>query len=365
MSKKLFVLMSVIVMAAMLLTACGPTTPQTVVETQVVTVKETVVVMETAAPPATDPLVGLGLKVAAVLPGPVNDAGWTTSAYLGLVHLRDAYGYEIAYTENVKGEDAPQILREYAEAGYDVVMAHGFEYADAIYQVAQEYPDTKFFHTNGSADDLANLYTVTFSAGEGGYFMGRLGCQITQSGKIAYVAGTQFPILDHHIAMSRQACADIGKGDVEVIESYVGSWWGDTSTSYELAKAAIEQGVDVLILEADAADAGTVQAAQEAYDAGKYIRVISWVKDKNYLAPNIVIGGWNENVAEELYYAMRLIATGEPGGHYAIGIAEGAVELNPFYGLVPPEVEADIISAYQGYIADPTSLPNLVVRTDL
>ncbi len=376
------VLVSIIVILA--LAACAAPTPQ-VIEKEVVVekvVKETVVVEKekivekevvqtvevekevVVEKAAGSPLEGTHMKVAAVFPGPVNDAGWTTSAYLGLVALRDKYGYEIAYSERVAVADAAQIMREYAEAGYDVVLAHGFEYADPIYEVAQEYPDTNFIQNNGSADDLENLYTITFSAGEGGYFMGRLACQITESGKVAYIAGTEFPILSHHMKMSRQACEDIGKGDVEVIESYVGAW-DDPAKAKELAAAAIEQGVDVLILEADAGDPGTVEAAKEAAEAGKYIRVISWVKDKNYLAPNIVIGGWEERVPRNIEYCVEKIAKGEPGGHFAIGLEEGAVALNPFYGLVSPEVENDIVTTLQKYMEDPGSLPNLEVRTDL
>jgi basic membrane protein A len=194
--------------------------------------------------------------------------------------------------------------------------------------------------------------------------MGRLACQITKSGKVAYIAGTEFPILSHHIKMSRQACEDIDKGDVEVIESYVGSW-ADPAKAKELAAAAIEQGVDVLILEADAGDPGTVEAALEAHENGEYIRVISWVKDKNYLAPDIVIGGWDERVPRLMEYATELAVTDQPGGHFAIGLAEEAVDLNPFYGLVPEEVETDIVTLLQEYKEDPANVPNLEVRTDL
>jgi basic membrane protein A len=356
--RALFALLAVAVVLSPMTAQCGQ--PATVVVTEEV---EKAVTKEVPVG-AESPLTGTKLKVAAVLPGPVNDAGWTTSAYLGLVDLRDKYNYEIAYTEHVGVAGAGQIMREYAEAGFDVIIAHGFEYADQIHAVAEEYPDTNFIHNNGSADDLANLYTITFSAGEGGYFMGRLACQITRSGKVAYVAGTEFPILSHHMKMSRQACEDIGKGDVEVIESYVGSW-NDPAQAKELAAAAIERGVDVLILEADAGDPGTVEAAVEAAEGGKYIRVISWVKDKSYLAPELVIGGWEERVSRNFEYCVEKIVKGEPGGHFAIGLKEGAVGLNPFYGLVPLEVENDIVSTLQKYLEDPASLPNLEVRTDL
>jgi basic membrane protein A len=352
-SRILFTLLAVAIVAAQ----CSQ--PVTVVVT-----KEVEKVVTKEVPAGESLLAGAKLKVAGVFPGPVNDAGWTTAAYLGLVNLRDKYGYEIAYSEQVAVADAEQVMREYAKAGYDVVLAHGFEYADPIHKVAEEYPKTNFIQTNGSADDLKNLYTITFSAGEGGYFMGRLACEITRNGKVAYFAGTEFPVLAHHVKMSRQACKDIGRGDVAVIESYVGSW-NDPAKAKELAAAAIEQGVDVLILEADAGDPGTIEAAVEAAKEGKYVRVISWVKDKNYLAPDLVIGGWEERVPRNIEYCVEKIIKGEPGGHFAIGLKEGAVGLNPFYGLVPPEVENDIVVTLQKYMQDPASLPNLEVRTDL
>ncbi len=384
--KARYTLFALLAIAIMVLGACAAPTPQVVekvvtqivkeevkvVETQVV--KEEVTVVETqvvevekivVATPAPDVMGAMtGQKIAAVFSGPVNDAGWTTSAYKGLVSLRDKYGMEIAYTENVKPADAEQIFRDYAKAGFDIVFGHGFEWAEAIEKVAKEFPDTKFMQTNGGAADIPNLFTVTNSAGEGGYFVGMTACLITKSNKVAYVAGTQFPLLDHHIKMSRQACKDLGK-DVEVIESYVGSW-ADPAKAKELASAAIESGADVLILEADAGDLGTIEAAKEAQAKGNTdLRVISWVKDKNYLAPDLVIGGWREDIVRNMEYVVAKIAKGESGGHFAIGLKENSVGLEPFYGLVPPEIETQVVDTLQKYLADPTSLPTLEVRTDL
>ena len=278
--------------------------------------------------------------------------------------LREKYGYELAYTENVKPADAEQVFRDYAKAGFDVVLGHGFEWSEAIQKVARRYPKVHFIQTNGSAKDVPNLYTITFTAGEGGYFIGLAAAQITRSGKIAYVAGTSFPILSHQIKMTRQAAKDLGK-NVEVLETYVGSWHGDVAKAKELASAAIASGADVLILEADAADPGTIEAAREARAKGKAVKVISWVRDKNALAPDLVIGGWEERVPVLIDYCLARIVKGEPAGHFAIGLKEGAVALNPFYGLVPPEVEKMVKEKLEAYVKDPGSVPTLEVRTDL
>ena len=54
------------------------------------------------------------LKVAMLLTGDINDAGWCQSAYEGLVQAQADYGVEIAYTENLVQVDFESSAREYA-----------------------------------------------------------------------------------------------------------------------------------------------------------------------------------------------------------------------------------------------------------
>jgi len=374
-NKSIVILMTLLVAFSILLASCAAPEPQVVTVKETVVVEKEVEVVETVvvekevmveAEAEFDYVAALkGKKMAAVLSGPVNDGGWNTNAYLGLIGARDNFLLDVAYTESVKVEDAEQILRDYAEAGYDIVMAHGYEYADQIAAVAKEYPDVKFIQTNGSEGGIDNLYTVTLSAGEGGYFMGRLACQLTKANKVQWIIGTQFPIMDHHILMAKQACEDIGRGDVEWGEAYVGSW-GDAAKVKELTKAAIEQGADVFLTVTDAGDPGAIEAIMEEREKGNTdIQYISWSKDRNNLAPELAIGGWEEMVDKEVEYVLKLIAEGQPGGHFSIGLLEGGNKINPFYGLVPPEIEKDIVDLERQYLEDPSSIPNLVVRKDL
>jgi len=371
--RKVFNFSSLLISLVMVISACQPAIPKVIEQEVIVTdiievekVTEETGTVEIAGEEEFDFEGALkGKKIAAVLPGPVNDAGWNTTAYLAIVHLRDQYGMEIAYREDTKVEEAEQVIREFAEAGFDIIYAHGFEYADQIQAVALEYPDKTFIQTNGNnSAGIPNLYTVGFSAGESGYFMGRTACQVTKTGRIAYIVGTSFPIIDHNILMTRAACADVGKGDVEVLESYIGSW-NDPAKAKELSKALFEQGVDVILMIADAGDIGIVEAGKEAEAAGKHIRLISWVKDKNYMAPDLIIGGWEERIYAMIDYVVRQIALGTPGGHFALGLHDGVVAINPFYGLVSEEIELDIVTTLQKYLDDPKSLPTLIVRTDL
>jgi len=391
MTKKILVLVSLLIVATMLLAACG--TPQTpAVETVVVEkpvevvktvevvttveVEKQVEVVKTVEVEKADPMAAAkaflkGKKMCAVLPGPVNDGGWNTVAYNGLILLRDQYGMEIAYRERTKAEEAAALMREYAESGCNIIQAHGSEYFDQINQVALEYPDVQFMQLSRCAGQEPNVIGMCYSTGEGGYFIGRMAGQITKTGKVAFLVGQKYPNMDWQPTMAQQAAKDLkDQGvitqDVVVEEKEVGSW-DDPAKAKELAAALIEQGFDVIVMIADSGDAGTIEAVNEAREAGKDVMAISWVKDRNFMGPEFVIGGWSELSDKQMEYAaVQYALAGKPlGSGFPLSVTDGVAKLNPTYGLVPPEVEKDVFDLYYKYLEDPTVIPTLVVRDDL
>lgn len=382
MKKNILILLSLIITASMILSACATPTPERIVETQIVEVeKEVVKTVEVEKEVITTQIVEVekevvddvatakefltGKKICAVLPGPVNDGGWNSMAYSGLVNLRDNFGMEMAYRERTKPEEAAALMREYAESGCSIIQAHGSEYSDQINQVALEYPDVQFMQLSRCQGQEPNVVGLCYSTGEGGYFIGRLAAQITKTGKIAFIVGQKYPNMDWQPHMAQQAVTDMGL-DYVVEEHEVGSW-DDPAKAKELAKALIEQDFDVIVLLADSGDTGSIEAIKEARDAGKEVWGISWVKDKNYLGRDFILGGWEEKSYKQMEYAaIQYALNGGPVGvGFPLGIADGVVALNPTYGLVSTEIEEDVFNLFKQYVEDPTTIPNLVVRDDL
>ena len=97
------------------------------------------------------------LKVAILLPGVITDQGWNTMAYNALKAVEKNLGAEIAYTENTPASDYEEIFRGYANAGFDVVMGHGYEFGDAAMLVAKEYQDKYFIVTSTQISQEPNL----------------------------------------------------------------------------------------------------------------------------------------------------------------------------------------------------------------
>jgi len=388
MKKTIVILLSVLMVATMMLASCAPApapAPEKVIETVVVekvvekpvekVVEKTVVVEKKVEAPA-DPMVAAkaflkGKKVCAVLPGPVNDAGWNTVAYMGLINLRDNFGMQIAYRERSKPEEAADLMRQYAESGCNLIQAHGSEYTDQINAVAKEYPKVQFFQLSRCAGQEPNVIGMCYSTGGGGYVLGTLAAFITKTGKVAFLVGQKYPNMDWQPHMADVAAKDLKAAgkitlDVTVEEKEVGSW-DDPAKAKELAKALIEQGYDVIVGIADAGDNGTIEAVKEARAAKKDVKFISWVKDRNYMGPDFILGGWTEDSSKEMEYAaVQYALAGQPiGKGFPLGIESGVAYLNPMYGLVPLEVEKYVVDLFQKIKADPKSVPNLVVRTDL
>lgn len=386
--KKMFAVFVLMVATVLLLVACAPavaptaqvviqtSAPQIVIQTSAPQVIEKTVVVEVEKPAAPDDTAKVaaflnGKKMCAVLPGPVNDAAWNTTAYMGMINLRDKYGMQIQYREHTKPEEAAALMREFAESGCNIIQAHGSEYTDQVNTVAKEYPNVQFMQLSRCTGVEPNVGGLCYTSGEGGYFMGRLAGQITKTGKVAFIVGTKYPNMDWNPTQANVAIKDLKdagliKMDVVVEEKEVGSW-DDPAKAQELAKALIEQNFDVLIMIADSGDSGIIEAVKEARKAGKQVLAISWVKDRNYMGPDFILGGWTENADNQMeYLAVHYALNGKPVGKgFPLGVKDGVNYINPTYGLVSPEIDKDLNDMFQKYKKDPKSIPNLVARDDL
>ncbi|MCI0502883.1 MAG: BMP family ABC transporter substrate-binding protein, partial [Fusobacteria bacterium] len=88
------------------------------------------------------------LKVALVLTGAINDGGWNQRGYEGLMSVKDKYQAETAYNENTQPAQYNQIIRTYVKDGFNIIIANGAQFTDAVKEVAKEYPDINFLITS-------------------------------------------------------------------------------------------------------------------------------------------------------------------------------------------------------------------------
>ncbi len=296
-----------------------------------------------AEEPAEEPVVEepVALKAALLTSGPINDGGWNTAAYNGLLLLEDKHGFEISYTENIKQDDHVTMLRNYAKKDFDLIIGHGYEYGDALQEVAEEYPDIYFLNTGGMIGGTKpNLSSGVFENGVLGFLAGRLAAEVTETNKIGFVGAMEIPTVIGEVE-ALTAASKYFNPEVNVTVAYTGSWV-DIAAGKEAALAQIANGCDFLIAIGDACNAGVIQAAEE-----NDVWAFGWSGDMNVLAPDHVITSGVQSVSAVIeLYAMQITNNSWKSEAGVFGIAEGTQFLGVWADGTPEEAKSNILADY-------------------
>lgn len=263
---------------------------------------------------------GEGLKVALLLSGAANDQGWNQTAYEGTQKACEKYGYELAYTENLEVADISAAFADYASAGYDVVIGHGYEFGDPALEVAETYPDTKFICTEADAS-ADNVASYVMACEQTAYVEGIIAASTSESGKLGAIG----PIPGDSLVKIINGYEDGAKSvnpDIEVQTAWTNSFV-DTQLAQEAAKAMIDNGVDVIKHCANACGNGAMTAAVES---GIWCQGDSY--DQSSLAPDNILDSAIYNLDVVIDTALGSVADGSfEGDVYNLGMADGAVEV--------------------------------------
>jgi basic membrane protein A len=307
------------------------------------------ILLSACAPTATEAPVEEKTKVAVAFPGVVSDQSWNEFGYEGLVQAAEDCDVEIAYSEDVFQDEQLETFRNYAAEGYDIIIGHGGEYADAITTVAAEYPDIWFGDTNGIPEG-DNISMMIIGYGQMSYLAGVLACEMTETNHLAFLGGESIGVVEH-AAEAFRAGAEVCGNPIELDIVYTGSW-ADVNKAYEASLGLIADGADVLYHVLDTADAGLIAAAE---DEGVY--AIGLYRDSSDLGPKAVIGS----------------AIGSPGGliyelacgHIPMGQMQYLSVHTPIWGvdihmtdLTPADVQERVKAVYEQMLADELIIKN-------
>ncbi len=225
-------------------------------------------------------------RVAILLPGEVTDAGWNALAYEGLLAIEKELGAKIKHVVSRTQADQEQHFRFYAAKGYDLIFGHGYEFEVSAKKVAPDFPDTIFINSSGGFTG-ENIAPINFRVEQPSYLMGIIAGMMTKSNKVGVLGGERIPSIKSTFLAFGEGAKSVNP-DVEVIDSYTGNW-DDSSTGKRNSKALIDQGVDFLFPNADAAGLGAYQAAEEANKDGKTVYTFGVNKDKSKISPDTVL----------------------------------------------------------------------------
>ncbi|MFV0464594.1 MAG: BMP family protein [Lachnospiraceae bacterium] len=266
------------------------------------------------------------VKVALILPGTINDQGWNTEAYDGLM-LVEALGCQTAYSESVAASDYESTFRGYAEQGFHVVIGHGTEFVDAAEKVAVDFPETMFLLTSSDATMEPNVGSLQNLNNEQGFIAGVVAALASESHVVGSVGGMEIPSIQSYMLGFEQGVAYVDNGTTALI-AYTGDF-DDATKGKEQAKAFIDQGADVISHDADGAGLGIFEAVKEA---GEGYYAIGAVKDQYEQLPAQTLTSATNSIGEGILVAIEDYLQGELEPIcYKFGIAEGTIGLADYH----------------------------------
>ncbi len=178
--KKFHFVMAVLIVASMVLTACGGGAG------------------------------GGGLKVGLVTDlGGIDDKSFNATAYAGVQQAIDELGIEGKYLESTQQADYAKNLQQYLDEDTDLIVTVGFLLGVDTAVAAKANPETKFAIVDyaypdcfgdavegqncGSATEMANVLGLTFQIDQAGFLAGYAAAASTKTGKVATWGGINIP----------------------------------------------------------------------------------------------------------------------------------------------------------------------------
>lgn len=277
-------------------------------------------------------------KLAAIFPGTITDADYNTLGHIGITAVNEELGVEIAFSESVAVPDVDRVMREYIADGFNIIFTHGGQFLSQTIALAEEFPDLYFIAEADAevADAPDNVWFIIRNMEIGAYGGGAVAAQLTQTGKIGYIAGLTLPLTYAEAHAIDQAIEELG-ADVEVIPVWAGDF-NDPGKARELADALIADGVDVIITSLNLGTLGVFEAAKAA--DGKVL-VIAKYTDKSEFAPDNYVTSMLYDFSDPLTNIVRNIENGESGGMYHLGFDTG-IDLQLPLSNASDELNADI-----------------------
>jgi basic membrane protein A len=299
-------------------------------------------------------------KIALILPGPINDQSWNATNYAGLLQCNKDLGTRMEYQENVQASDYESAFRNYAERGYDLIMAAGTQFDTAANKVAGSYPKTTFCVVNGMVTTGPNVAPIFPKEYEASYIAGILAGSVTTKGQFGTIGG--FPnkameaLLDVYEKTAVAGAQKRGIKNAKAVRAFANSW-DDVALGKQMTSTMIDQGADVMFVYANQVGLGAIQAAKE-----KGIKFIGFSSNQNDVAPGTVVASVAFNFTTFYTWAVKKFMEGALDGKvHEGGIAEGI--FTPVYGpAIPESTRKQVAAAMKDVVAGKTNLKAMIVN---
>ncbi|MDT8859623.1 BMP family ABC transporter substrate-binding protein [Alkalihalobacillus sp. MEB130] len=280
-------------------------------------------------------------KVGLLLEDTIDDQGWNSKGYQGLLNIHSNLNIDVVFMENMNTESkVKKAIEDFDEQNVNLVFGHGRFYADLFTQLGTEYSHIHFVSFNGEVEG-ENVTSLHFNSYAMGYFAGMLAAAMSENGNIGAIAAFDW----QPEIKGFQDGASLSNSATIVHLKFVEDW-ADRERALTFFDELKQEGVDVFY---PAGDGYHIDLIEEIRKEGLY--AIGFVSDQSDLGETTILTSTVQHV-DYLYelVAKRYYMDELHSGNLHYDFQDEVISLGEFSSSIPEEIKRKLEEAVQNYI---------------
>lgn len=197
--------------------------------------------------------------IAIVTPEQGTDFGWNQQGVEGLLAAAEATGTEAIVAQGLGYGNVRPTLRELAEDGAQLIVAHASGYVTEAIEVAREM-DVHVAAGTPSEPPLVADYTLMGERGS--YLAGVLAAKMTQTGVIGIVVSSESPNWNAQSAGFAQGVRSVSSDTVLRYAIIGPAAYADVAGARRVTESVIASGADIIFGQGNGSSFGMIQAVE-------------------------------------------------------------------------------------------------------
>ncbi|MCR6107344.1 BMP family ABC transporter substrate-binding protein [Salipaludibacillus agaradhaerens] len=287
-------------------------------------------------------------KVGLLLPHTIDDQGWNSKGYRGMLKVQSSLNMEILMREDTSTyESVSTAVQEFVREDVSLIIGHSHIYADIFMMLKDEYPDIHFVSFNGDVEG-DNITSLHFEGYAMGYFAGMLASELSETETIGVIGAFQF----QPEVQGFKDGAIFHNPNTTVLVDYVDSWI-NKDKAITIFHDMKEEESDIFY---PAGDGFHIDIIEEVKKEG--LHAIGYVGDQLDLGESVILTSTVQEVEDLYEYIAKQYLSGElASGNQYFDFQEGVISLGEFGQEVPEETVQWLTEVVDTYI-ETSELPN-------
>jgi basic membrane protein A and related proteins len=352
--KKLYFVMVALIVASMVLAACGGAATEAPAPTEVMTEAPTEAMTEEPTEAPTEAMTEAPTEAAAAVKvgqvtdlGGIDDKSFNATAYAGIERAIDELGAEGKYLESQQQADYAKNIQQFVDEGMDLIVTVGFLLGVDTATAATANPEQTFAivdyaypdcftgavegETCGSATELPNVLGLTFDTDEAAFLAGYAAAALSETGKVGTFGGINIPTVsifmkgfeagvNYHNEQKGTNVEVLGWSTADNDGLFTGNF-ESTDDGRSFAESLVQEGADVIMPVAGPVGLGSAAYCQESGSC-KIVGVdTDWTVSASEYT-DVILTSVLKNMNVAVFDAVQAVADGTFEGGVYVGTLE-------------------------------------------